>query len=57
MRPTNEFRWLMFRGSSRNHPTARIYAGNKLMVLQQLWVSDYEDEEDEWRDIPTVGEI
>ncbi len=54
MNPTNNFRWLVFTGSSMYHPSARIYTGNKLMVMQQLWVSNYEGENDEWRDIEMV---
>ena len=53
-RPTSDFRYLMVQGSSINHPSARLYAGNKLLVLQQWWASDYEGVDGKWRDIPIV---
>lgn len=55
MSPTCDFRYLMFQGSTMKHPTAKIWAGNQLIVLQQKWVSDYDGEGDEWRDIPIIN--
>ncbi len=54
--PTNEFRWLICRMGGFQHPSGIHYIKNLMKVLQQKWVSDFEGEEDEWRDIPMVDE-
>ena len=49
MHPTNQLRFVA---------REAMFYGDIMFVnvLQQLWVSDFEGEPDEWRDVPLVQE-
>ena len=59
-RPTNYIKWFRVEGNYRgnNKPLAQITAfaecGPEWYCLKHLWQSDFNGEEDEWRDVEAV---
>ena len=60
-KPTNNIKWFRVEGNRVNGecPLAQIAGypecGPEWYCLKQLWVSDYQGEPDEWRDIDVVA--
>jgi hypothetical protein len=59
-KPSNQIKWFRVEDNyiGGDKPLAQIAdypeCGSKWFCLKQLWVSVYEDEPDEWRDIEII---
>lgn len=56
--PSFRLRWLEYLGGVKPHPSAIFDESSRhCRVLQQLWVSCYQGEPDDWRDITLVSKL